>query len=236
MKTKITIIGMLLLVSLMSFAQKKATPYHQWSVGAGYLISSHKDNANPNQPLFGGNGVATGISHRWGDRWGIRSRVGYTTGATQSGVDNYVASLPVPPKYKVEQTKTNWSQIATMVGPSLNLGKKHQFELSALGGISLNPSVNTVRIDAYDADFLIGTVYQAKEKSVMALWEVGASYKLALLSKKGTWLKINAGYGSNGIRIGLGIALKDCHGMPCCRCSLVGCRPCATDAESKVNK
>ena len=223
MKTKITIIGMLLLVSAMSFAQKKATPYHQWSVDAGYLISSHKDNANPTQPLFGGNGVTLGISNRWGDQWGIRSRVGYTTGATQSGINNYVESFQVPPKYKVEQTKTNWSQLSALVGPSLNLGKRNQFELSALGGIGLNPSVNTIRIDAYDEDVLIGTVYQAKEKSVVALWEVGASYKLALLTKKGTWLRINAGYGSNGVRIGLGIALRDCSGAPCYKCTLPGC-------------
>ena len=225
MKIKITIIGMLLLVTAMSFAQKKSTPYHQWSVDAGYLISSHKDNTNPNQPLFGGNGVTAGISHRWGDRWGIRSRIGYTTGSTQSGINNFVDSFNVPPKYKVVQTQSNWSQIAVITGPSLNLGKRNQFELSAIGGIGLNPTVNTIRIDAYDEDVFLETVYEAKEKSIMALWEVGASYKLALLSKKGTWLKINAAYGANGIRIGLGITLRDCRGAPCYRCEGVGCIP-----------
>ena len=205
MKTKITIIAMLLLISTMSFAQKKWAPYHQWSFDAGYLISSHTDNRNPNQPLFAGNGVNVGISERWGDRWGIRSRVGYTTGSTQSGINNYVDSFNVPPKYKVEQTHSNWSQISVMVGPSLNLGKNHQFELSALGGIGINPSVNTIRIDAYDNDVLIGTVYEAKEKSVLALWQVNARATLLYTKKLG--IGVLAGVGSNGVTGGVVIEL-----------------------------
>ena len=89
-----------------------------------------------------------------------------------------------------------------MTGPSIKLGKKHQFEINALGGIGFNPSPNTVRVDAYDVDQYLYTVYQAKDKSVVGMWQVNASYKLALLSKKGIGLNVICRYGSNGMTIG----------------------------------
>lgn len=228
MKTKITIIVMLF-VTAMSFAQKKWEPYHQFSLDAGYTFSSLKENQNPSRPLFAGDGVNLGISHRYGDRFGVITRFGFATGSLdqselQAVVDRW---RPVPPKYRSEAIQTNWSQISVMTGPSIRLGKKHQFEFNAMAGIGINPSPNSIRVDAYEQDLFIETVYEAKDKSVVGMWQVNASYKLALLSKTGKWLRIIGGYGSNGATIGLAINIadQDCHGMICYRCQGAGCLP-----------
>lgn len=233
MKTKITLIGMLLLVVTMSFAQKTAEtnsqPYHQFSFDAGYTFSSLKENQNPSRPLFAGDGVNIGISHRYGDRFGVITRFGFATGSLdQSGLQAFVDDWrPVPPKYRSEAIKTNWSQLSLMTGPSVKLGKKHQLEFNALAGIGFNPSPNTIRVDSYDQDVFLKTVYEAKDKSVVGMWQVNASYKLALLSKTGKWLRIIGGYGSNGATIGFGvnIADRDCRGALCPRCEGPGCIP-----------
>lgn len=205
MKTRISIIGMLLLVTTISFAQRAAQTYNQFSFDAGYTFSSLKENDNPNRPLFAGDGINLGIGHRWGDRWGIASRVGFTTGSvSQSGLQNSVDGWrPIPPSYRSEQTKSNWSQLSVMTGPSIQFGKKRQFELSAMGGIGYNPSPNTIKIIAYEQeDIVLGTVYEEKEKSVVGMWQVNAKSNLIKLNKSG-FLSINAGYGSNGLSVGV---------------------------------
>lgn len=226
MKTKITILVMLF-VTAMSFAQKKWEPYHQFSMDAGYTFSSLKENQNPSRPLFAGDGANFGVGHRWGDTWGIASRIGFTTGSVdQAGIQSVTAKLPIPPIYLPNSKDKNYSQISVMTGPSIRLGKKHQFEFNAMAGIGINPSPNNIRIDAYEQqDIFIETVYEAKDKSIVGLWQVNASYKLALLSKTGKWLRIIGGYGSNGASIGLAvnIADQDCHGMLCYRCQGAGC-------------
>lgn len=228
MKTKITIVVMLL-VTVMSFAQKKWEPYHQFSLDAGYTFSSLKENQNPNQTLFAGNGVNFGIGHRWGDTWGIASRVGFSTGSLDDdGVASITARRKRPPFYipvPDPPGSISWSQISVMTGPSIRLGKKHQFEFNAMAGIGINPSPNYIRVDAYEQDLFLETVYEAKDKSVVGMWQVNASYKLALLSKTGKWLRIIGGYGSNGASIGLAvnIADQDCRGMLCFRCRGAGC-------------
>lgn len=228
MKTKITIMVMLL-VTAMSFAQKKWEPYHQFSLDAGYTFSSLKENQNPSRPLFAGDGVNFGVGHRFGDTWGIASRVGITTGSVdEAGIENVTARLKRPPVYIPIPPKgqsLNYSQISVMTGPSIRLRKKHQFEFNAMAGIGINPSPNYIRVDAYDVDVFLNTVYEAKDKTVVPMWQVNMSYKLALLSKKGKWLRILAGYGSNGATIGLSvnIADQDCHGAPCFRCQGAGC-------------
>ena len=228
MKTKITLIVMLL-VTAMSFAQKKWEPYHQFSLDAGYTFSSLKENSNPNRLLFAGNGVNFGIGHRWGDTWGIASRIGFSTGSLDNdGIESITARLKRPPVYIPIPPKDKskiYSQISVMTGPSIRLGKKHQFEFNAMAGISINPSPNYIRVDAYDQDVFLYTVYEAKDKSVVPMWQVNTSYKLALLSKKGKWLRILAGYGSNGASIGLGINIadQDCRDIACYRCQGAGC-------------
>lgn len=216
----------MLLITTMSFAQKKWEPYHQFSVDAGYTFSSLKENQNPSRPLFAGDGVNFGVSHRFGDTWGVASRVGFTTGSLDNdGINNVTARLRRPPNYINPKDALNYSQISIMTGPSIRLGKKHQFEFNAMAGIGINPSPNNVRIDAYDEDVFLNTVYEAKDKSVVGMWQVNASYKLALLSKTGKWLRIMGGYGSNGATIGLGvnIADQDCRGALCFRCRGAGC-------------
>lgn len=225
MKTKITIVVMLL-VTFLSFAQKKWEPYHQLSLDAGYTFSSLKENQNPNQPLFAGNGVNFGVGHRWGDNIGIASRIGFMTGSIdQAGIQSITEKWPTPPRYLPNPKEKNYSQISLMTGPSIKLGKKHQFEINALGGIGFNPSPNTIRVDSYEQDVFLETVYEAKDKSVVGMWQVNASYKLALLSKTGKWLRIVGGYGSNGATIGLAVNLadRDCRGMLCYRCQGPGC-------------
>jgi hypothetical protein len=233
MKTKITfiVIILMLFVTAMSFAQKKWEPYHQFSLDAGYTFSSLKENQNPSRLLFAGNGVNFGVGHRWGDTWGIASRIGFTTGSLDDdGIENVTARLKRPPVYIPYPPKDKskiFSQISVMTGPSIRLGKKHQFEFNAMVGIGINPSPNYIRVDAYDQDIFLNTVYEAKDKSIVGMWEVNTSYKLALLSKKGKWIRILARYGSNGASIGLSvnIADQDCHGAMCERCPGVGCIP-----------
>jgi len=228
MKTKITIIVMLF-VTAMSFAQKKWEPYHQFSLDAGYTFSSLKENQNPSRPLFAGNGVNFGIGHRWGDTWGITSRIGFSTGSLDDdGVESIIRKRKKPPMlipYPDPPGSISWSQISVMTGPSIRLGKKHQFEFNAMAGIGINPSPNSIRIDAYEQDLFLETVYEAKDKSVVGMWQVNASYKLALLSKKGKWLRMIGGYGSNGATIGLSvnIADQDCRDIACYRCQGAGC-------------
>lgn len=219
----------MLLVTAMSFAQKKWEPYHQFSLDAGYTFSSLKENQNPSRPLFAGNGVNFGIGHRWGDTWGIASRIGFSTGSLDDdGVASITARRKRPPYYipiPDPPGSISWSQISVMTGPSIRLGKKHQFEFNAMAGIGINPSPNYIRVDAYEQDLFLETVYEAKDKSVVGMWQVNASYKLALLSKTGKWLRIIGGYGSNGATIGLAvnIADQDCRDIACYRCQGVGC-------------
>jgi len=225
MKTKITIIVMLF-VTTMSFAQKKWEPYHQFSLDAGYTFSSLKGNSNPNRILFAGDGVNFGVGHRWGDTWGIASRIGFSTGKLDE--NGIIGRRKTPPRYipiPDPPGSVSWSQISVMTGPSIKLGKKHQFEFNAMAGIGINPSPNYIRVDAYEQDLFLETVYEAKDKSIVGMWQVNASYKLALLSKTGKWLRIIGGYGSNGATIGLSvnIADQDCHGAPCFRCQGAGC-------------
>ncbi|MEC4003704.1 outer membrane beta-barrel protein [Flavobacterium sp. SUN052] len=223
MKTKNTIIALFLLVSTMSFAQKSWEPYHQFGVSAGYLFSSNTSNTNASRPLFGGNGVTVGITDRWGDKFGMGSRFAFATGTvSESGLNNFVNSLPVPPKYRVERNKTNWSQLSLMVGPSLNLGPKNKVQINVLGGIGYANSRNSIKIDAYDQDVLLGTVYQAQEKSFTALWEVGANVRLARISKS-IGLSLNGSYGSNGATIGVSLAIYQCHLCSCCKPCPWGC-------------
>jgi len=59
----------------------KWEPYHQFSSDAGYTFSSLKENQNPSRLLFVGNGVNFGVGHRWGDTWGIASRIGFAIGS-----------------------------------------------------------------------------------------------------------------------------------------------------------
>lgn len=202
MRTKFTIIVMLF-ITAMSFAQKKWEPYHQLSLDAGYTFSSLTENKNPNQLLFAGNGVNFGVGHRWGDNLGIASRLGFMTGSIdQGGIQSITEKWPTPPRYLPNPKEKNYSQISLMTGPSIRLGKKHQFEFNAMAGIGINPSPNTVKVDAYDQDVYLNTVYEAKDKSVVAMWQVNAKSNIIKLSKNST-LGISAGYGNRGISIGI---------------------------------
>jgi len=118
----------MLFVTAMSFAQKKWEPYHQFTLDAGYTFSSLKENQNPNQPLFAGNGVNFGVGHRWGDTWGIASRIGFSTGSLDDdGVASITRRRKTPPRYipiPDPPGSISWSQISVMTGPSIRLGKK----------------------------------------------------------------------------------------------------------------
>lgn len=196
----------MLFVTAMSFAQKKWEPYHQFSLDAGYTFSSLKENQNPSRPLFAGNGVNFGVGHRWGDTWGIASRIGFSTGSLDDdGVANITARRKRPPFYipiPDPPGSISWSQISVMTGPSIRLGKKHQFEFNAMAGIGINPSPNYVRVDAYEQDLFLETVYEAKDKSVVGMWQVNAKSNVIKLTKN-SFLGISAGYGSNGLSIGV---------------------------------
>lgn len=196
----------MLFVTAMSFAQKKWEPYHQFSMDAGYTLSSLKENQNPSRPLFAGNGVNFGVGHRWGDTWGIASRIGFSTGyLDDDGVANITARRKRPPFYipiPDPPGSISWSQISVMTGPSIRLGKKHQFEFNAMAGIGINPSPNYVRVDAYEQDLFLETVYEAKDKSVVGMWQVNAKSNVIKLTKN-SFLGISAGYGSNGLSIGV---------------------------------
>lgn len=216
MKTKITIVVMLL-VTFLSFAQKKWEPYHQLSLDAGYTFSSLKENQNPNQPLFAGNGVNFGVGHRWGDNIGIASRIGFMTGSIdQAGIQSITEKWPTPPRYLPNPKEKNYSQISLMTGPSVKFGKKHELEFNAMAGIGYNPSPNTVRVDAYDANQYLYTVYEAKDKSVVGMWQVDASVRVATFNKMALRVKANAG--SLGTTIGLNIDIHACRENPKCRC------------------
>ena len=190
----------------MSFAQKKWEPYHQFSLDAGYTFSSLKENQNPSRLLFAGNGVNFGIGHRWGDTWGIASRIGFSTGSLDDdGVASITARRKRPPFYipiPDPPGSISWSQISVMTGPSIRLGKKHQFEFNAMAGIGINPSPNYVRVDAYEQDLFLETVYEAKDKSVVGMWQVNAKANVIKLTKNSS-LGISAGYGSNGLSVGV---------------------------------
>lgn len=196
----------MLFVTTMSFAQKKWEPYHQFSLDAGYTFSSLKENQNPSRPLFAGNGVNFGIGHRWGDTWGIASRIGFSTGSLDDdGVASITARRKRPPYYipiPDPPGSISWSQISVMTGPSIRLGKKHQFEFNAMAGIGINPSPNYIRVDAYEQDLFLETVYEAKDKSVVGMWQVNAKSNVIKLTKN-SFLGISAGYGSNGLSVGV---------------------------------
>lgn len=196
----------MLFVTAMSFAQKKWEPYHQFSLDAGYTFSSLKENQNPSRPLFAGNGVNFGIGHRWGDTWGIASRIGFSTGSLDDdGVASITARRKKPPYYipiPDPPGSISWSQISVMTGPSIRLGKKHQLEFNAMAGIGINPSPNYIRVDAYEQDLFLETVYEAKDKSVVGMWQVNAKSNVIKLTKN-SFLGISAGYGSNGLSVGV---------------------------------
>ncbi len=196
----------MLFVTAMSFAQKKWEPYHQFSLDAGYTFSSLKENQNPSRPLFAGDGVNFGVGHRFGDTWGIASRIGFSTGSLDDdGVENITARLKKPPFYipiPDPPGSLSWSQISVMTGPSIRLGKKHQFEFNAMAGIGINPSTNYVRVDAYEQNLFLETVYEAKDKSVVGMWQVNAKSNVIKLTKN-SFLGISAGYGSNGLSVGV---------------------------------
>jgi hypothetical protein len=222
MKTKITIIA-LLFVTAMSFAQKKWEPYHQFSLDAGYTFSSLKENQNPSRPLFAGNGVNFGIGQRWGDTWGIASRIGFSTGSLDDdGVASITARRKRPPVYipiPNPPGSISWSQISVMTGPSIKLGKKHQFEFNAMAGIGMNPSPNYIRVDAYEQDLFLETVFEAKDKSVVGMWQVDASVSVATFNKMA--LRVKASASSLGTTIGLNIDVFACRENPKCRCFLL---------------
>lgn len=227
----------MLFVTAMSFAQKKWEPYHQFSLDAGYTFSSLKENQNPSRPLFAGNGVNFGIGHRWGDTWGIASRIGFSTGSLDDdGVASITARRKRPPYYipiPDPPGSISWSQISVMTGPSIRLGKKHQFEFNAMAGIGINPSPNYIRVDAYEQDLFLETVYEAKDKSVVGMWQVNASVRAFAVPKLGS-LYLTAGYGTNGGM--LGIAAQVCWGAPCCRCPGAGCNSCEPVKTEPVKK
>ncbi len=202
MKTKIKIIA-LLFVTAMSFAQKKWEPYHQFSLDAGYTFSSLKGNSNPNRILFAGDGVNFGVGHRWGDTWGIASRIGFSTGKLDE--NGIIRRRKTPPRYipiPDPPGSISWSQISVMTGPSIRLGKKHQFEFNAMAGIGINPSPNYIRVDAYEQDVFLETVYEGKDKSIVGMWQVNAKSNVIKLTKN-SFLGISAGYGSNGLSVGV---------------------------------
>lgn len=218
----------------MSFAQKKWEPYHQFSLDAGYTFSSLKENQNPNRLLFAGDGINFGVGHRWGDTWGIASRIGFTTGSVDDdGIKSITAKLPIPPIYIPIPRDNNYSQISVMTGPSIRLGKKHQFEFNAMAGIGINPSPNTIRVDAYEQDLFLETVYEAKDKSVVRMWQVNVSAKTFEIPKIGS-INLNAGYGSSGATVG--IIAQVCWGAPCCRCQGPGCNSCEPVKTEPVKK
>ncbi len=217
----------MLFVTAMSFAQKKWEPYHQFSLDAGYTFSSLKENQNPSRPLFAGDGVNFGIGHRWGDTWGIASRIGFSTGSLDDdGVASITRKRKTPPRYipiPDPPGSISWSQISVMTGPSIRLGKKHQFEFNAMAGIGINPSPNSIRIDAYEQDLFLETVYEAKDKSVVGMWQVNAKVNLTKISKN-LGISINAGYGSLGATVGVSMAIYQCHLCTCCKFCPFGCQ------------
>jgi hypothetical protein len=196
-----------------------------WSFDAGYLGSSNAKNAKESKPLWAANGYSAAVGYRYGDRWGITGRLGYAGGKTSSKNAQTFANTLVTPPYtaKVTGLKSSWSQVNFAVGPSVLLGEKYKGEISVAGGISTGAARN-IKVDRYDANTFVNTVYNVTEKKVKPFWEVGASYQIADISKRSA-LGLKASYGANGGVIGLvlQIASSDCHQAPCFRCPGAGC-------------
>jgi hypothetical protein len=172
-----------------------------WGFDAGFLGSANAKNSKDSKPLWAGNGYSAGLAYRYGDRWGITGRAGYAGGKTNTiNAQTYANTLVSSPyTAKIAGLKSNWSQLNIASGPSVLLGKKYQAEVNATGGISIS-SARTIRIDRYDAQTFVNTVFEATEKKIKPYWEVAAAYQLPF--GKGR-MGLKAAYGNNGVSVGL---------------------------------
>ncbi len=221
----ITILAFQVNAQTANKSNRKGNSFGYWSADVGYLLSGNATNNKENKSLFTGNGYSVGLGYRYGDRWGIGAKAAYTGGSTnENNVNDFARTLVQEPfVYKISGSINNWSQFNFAAGPSVFLDKNYKFEVSAVGGISTG-SARNIKIDRYDTDVYLNTVYEANEKSVKPFWEVGASYSFAKIAKR-TVMGIKGSYGSNGGTIGVIFSIneQDCWNSPCFRCQGRGC-------------
>ncbi len=221
---KILTIAIIVFAALQLNAQKNNTSknFGIWSIDAGYLGSANAKNTKESKPLFAGNGLSTGLAYRYGNRWGITGRADYATGKTNNKNAQAFANTLVTAPFtaKVSGLKTNWSQVNIAIGPSVFLVEKYKAEVNVIVGISTG-SARNIRIDRYDAQTFVNTVFEATEKRVKPFWEVGGSYRLATIGK--TAFRIKGSVGSLGMSVGLNIDMMACRQNPKCMCMLGAC-------------
>lgn len=186
--------------------------YGIWSADIGYLVSANAKNSKESKPLWAGNGYAASLNYRWGDRFGIAGKAGYSGGKTnEKNAQAFASSLVTSPfTAKVSGLKTNWSQVNVAAGPSLLFGKNHEGEINAVGGIGFG-SGNKVSIDKYDAQTKVGTIFTATEKKIKPYWEVETKYQVAKIGKGG--ICVRASYGTYGAAAGLAYRWGDRWGI-----------------------
>ena len=228
MKKIITTIAILIIALHTNLhAQQNTKPVKNYgfpSLDLGFVASTNAKNTNAGRPLFAGNGATAGIGYRWGDRWGVTGKIAYASGKTNEvNVQTFAKTLVSSPFiYKINGWQKQWSQVVIAAGPSFMFGKNKLLgEVFIKGGI-VTGNKSELTIDKYDGNIKLSTVYTGVKKSVNPYWEMGASYKVAKISKR-IVMSINGGYGSNGGTIGIAFHnMRQCC-MDCCR--LCPCPP-----------
>lgn len=189
---------------------------HHYFVNVDYVVSSNSNNVKASRPLFAGNGQSAGIAHRWGGRYGIYSTVQYAFGKTnQDGINSFAQSFKSLSPIEIKQSSKNWSVLEVMTGPNFLPIKKVPLNISVLGGVGFITNPNTFLIQQNDNGTIGKTYYAAKEKDIIAKWNVKAMYIMNKKAKN-TFMAFTASYGSSGASVGMAVA----YGGNCC---IFGC-------------
>ena len=214
MKQTLLIIA-LSLVMLQTNAQAKRN-YHSYGIHASYLLSANKKNVEENKPLFAGNAISVGASHRWGNKLSIYTMAQYTNGKLDNtSLNNYAKSVSGGKGYEINKTSISWSQLSLLTGPSLQFFPKFPFNVNLLGGIACLPNRNTIKVIGNAPTPLLSST----EKSIMFLWNMNANLSLLRINKKMD-LGLSFGYGNNGLSVG--IVSSDTYAI-CCRKGTKAC-------------
>lgn len=195
------------------------------SFDLGYLISSNSKNENESKALFAGNGIDARVNYRYGKKIGIIGTLGYLSGSTDVTEINIFSKKLEENGFRIVTTgiQKRYTQFLIAVGPSILLGPKRKLEFYTKGGINYQATSSSLKIDLYDANVFVKNLYTAKINSLLPFWEAGGTYKVGNIKRTG--VSFFGKYGSNGITVGVNIALQDCRGAPCFKCHNPGCCP-----------
>jgi hypothetical protein len=210
---KIILILIIINISIINIHAQNANrqSIKNLSVDLGIALPIQKNTSNTQNILFQGNGGSVGGNFKitWPKppypQPGIIGSTLFNFGKVNvSDIESFATTLiPNPFKAKITQKSKSWSQLQVMAGPLIELSNNGKgLILEAQAGVAFNLSSNTIKIDQYDANTFMKTVYEKKENSTSLAWKVGAN--IPIVPK----LHLVLGYGSNGGNAALRIKIK----------------------------